>query len=106
MTDPLSERDEIGFLTLLLPLLERWKTVIAVVGVAMLLTALVSLFSPRRYAAVVSVSTLGSSRALPGDIGALLGATSAAGLQATPALVLMLSRQPGVLYRTAMRPVA
>lgn len=97
-------REDVSFLSLLLPLIEGWRAVVLAVLVVAGLTAAVSLMAPRRYEAVTALSTIGSGRGVPSDISSILGTSSGGGLQPTPALIVLLTQEPGVLYRTAMRP--
>jgi len=97
----------VNLLRLLNPALEHWRTMLLVPLLAGAVTASVVLLSPREWRASMALSTIMNPENLPlvGGISALLNAGNLGGLQATPALMVRLADQYGVLYRVARTPL-
>ena len=97
----------VSWLSLLTPIVRGAVPIVAVMLLAGVLTVAVTLMSPRKYRASVVLSTIFNPRTsiTAGGLGALLGGGSAGGLQATPALIVLLGRQYGVLDRVAHAPM-
>ena len=96
--------------SILLPIVEGWRVVLALVLLAGGVTAAIVGTSPRRYKAAATLSAVSGGRGaslggnIPG-IGQLLGGAGSGGLQATPQFIRVLSEQEGVLERVAAAPV-
>lgn len=101
---------ELRLTSVLLPIVEGWRTLAVAALLAGAATAALVATRPREYRAAVTLSPVSSTRgglagAVPG-IGQLIGAAGNNGLQATPQFVRMLSQQEGVLERVAATPAA
>lgn len=91
----------ISWYSILTPILRGWRLLLAVTLLCASITAAVALLTPRKYRASVTLSTVFNPRMsiAGGGLGALLNGASTMGLQATPALIVLLSEQYGVLDR-------
>jgi hypothetical protein len=98
---------EISIYEVLTPVVRGWRTVATLSLLFAALTAAITLSMPRKYRASVALSTVVNPRipSLPGGLGALLNTGNVGGLQSTPALVVLLAGQRGVLERVNAAPV-
>jgi uncharacterized protein involved in exopolysaccharide biosynthesis len=91
-------------------IIERWRFVVGVVGLAVAATGAVLLFRAKRYEASLTLSTVTSPRSLPlggaGSIAAsFLNLSGTGGLQSTPVLIIRLARLQSVTLSVAAHPV-
>lgn len=98
---------EIGIYELLTPVVRGWYAIAVTCAVVAIATAALVWTRPREYRASVALSTVVNPRtsSLGGGIGALLNQNTVGGLQSTPALIVLLSHERGVLERVAAAPV-
>jgi uncharacterized protein involved in exopolysaccharide biosynthesis len=98
----------VSWYSVLTPLVRGWRAILIAMALAVVVTAAVTLASARKYRANMTLSTVFNPRnaSLGGGLSALLGGGSTLGLQATPSLVLLLSKQSGVLDRVAHTPLS
>lgn len=99
----------VSLISILTPVLERWKLLLGVVVAAVALTvAVIVLAVPRRYEASTTLAAISSSR-LPSAIGglaALSGLATDNGFAATPDLLASLLESRRVLLDVASEPMA
>jgi len=107
-TIPTTTATHVSWYALLTPLLRGWRVIALTMFMAGAITAAVVLLSARKYRATMTLSTVFNPRMalMGGGLGALLNANTSMGLQATPALIVLLSTQYGVLERVSRAPIA
>ena len=100
--------DGIDSLTLLTPIIEKRRQIIAFVILTSLAVGVYAFLQPRRYKAELSVTPVVNNRASPalGGIAALAGATLQQGYQLTPARMVELIKSRRVLAGVGMSTVS
>lgn len=86
-------------------IIERWRFIVAVVCIAVVITVVALVVRGTRYEATVTLSTVSTMRSLPaaagGGIASLLNLGGTAGLQSTPVLIVRIARSQSVILSVA-----